>query len=258
MEKAPPVTRSLTDGHSRMDTELLRTIRMIRGARSLEGLADIIQAALLPYDLTDFMVSVVQQPGVESSETIPLSNIDGNFVRWYLANDGFLIDPRVAISQRRLEAFIWSEAIDLSQHPITVKRLYARFAEAGMADAINISVRSLAGLEGTVLFGGQSVELNAQQRGNLTVLGIALHEQVRVIEQQPNSRPSHVRLSQHVREVLRLGALGFTSRQIAERRGLTKRTVDMHFDDAAKVLGSSTRIQAVSRAFRLNLFTVDG
>lgn len=240
-----------------MESDLLRSVRKIRDARTFDALTAIIEAALIPYDLTDFMVSLVQQPGVDSSECIPLFNIDPDFVRWYLANDNFLVDPRVAISKRRLEAFLWSEAMDMDKLPTQARRIYARFAEAGLPDALNVSVRSINGLEGTVLFGGQHIELDARQRGNLTVLGIALHEQTKAIMLDSSALGVKMPLSAHVRQVLRYGAMGLTSDQIGKRMGLSKRTVDMHFIDAARILGSASRIQAVSKAYRLNLFSMD-
>lgn len=240
-----------------VDSNLLQAVRRIREASNLEALTARVERALLHYDLTDFMVSLVQQPGVDRSEFIPLFNIDPDFVRWYTANDSFLVDPRLGLSQRRLEAFVWSEALDLSGAPVHVKKIYARFAEAGLPDALNISVRSMGGLEGSVLFGGQTVELDARQRGELTILGIALHERTRDLIAEATAAAKKP-LTDHVSQILRLGAMGMTSDEISKQTGLSKRTVDMHFNDAARILDSSSRIQAVTKAYRLNLFSIAG
>lgn len=50
------------------------------------------------------------------------------------------------------------------------------------------------------------------------------------------------------KEALTWAARGKTSAEIAQILGLSKRTVDFHFDNARCKLGVATRIQAVMKA----------
>lgn len=232
--------------------KVIDTIHQLRQCRDLDEVHETTCLVLARYGLEHYFVTRMLRPGVDASEDILASSLDDEFLHWYSCHDNSLLDPRLAIGRRRLEAFVWSEAMDLSRQPIMAQRIYSRLDKAGMTDAITVPVRTLGGLEGTASFGGGSVELSAAQRGELTLFGIALHEQLRKL--LPAKTPV---LSSRMRDVLRLGAMGMTSQDISDTLGITKRTVDMHFKEAVRALDSVTRIQAVSRAYRMQLFDLD-
>jgi len=54
-------------------------------------------------------------------------------------------------------------------------------------------------------------------------------------------------------EMLTWSARGMTSDEIAQARGLSKRSVDFHLDNARTKLGGVTRIQAVAKAVQEKL-----
>jgi len=54
-------------------------------------------------------------------------------------------------------------------------------------------------------------------------------------------------------EMLTSSARGMTSDAIAQARGLSKRSVDFHLDNARAKLGAVTRIQAVAKAVQVKL-----
>jgi len=60
--------------------------------------------------------------------------------------------------------------------------------------------------------------------------------------------PKEVQLNARETEVLTWSARGKTSDEIASILGLSKRTVDFHFDNARTKLNVSTRTQAVVKA----------
>ncbi len=63
---------------------------------------------------------------------------------------------------------------------------------------------------------------------------------------EPPAKPARLTPRQH--EVLRLVATGQTSKQIAQRLGLSPRTVEMHVNGALAALGCKTRAEATHRA----------
>lgn len=64
------------------------------------------------------------------------------------------------------------------------------------------------------------------------------------------------KLTKRERECLYLASLGNTTSEIAEKLGLSERTVGHYLASAAKKLSANTRPQAVANAMRLGL--IDG
>lgn len=67
-----------------------------------------------------------------------------------------------------------------------------------------------------------------------------------------------IKLPPRQREVLTLGAQGLRSKEIAEKLGLSARTVEHHFTEAAKRLNARGRSQAIATALDLGLIAPDG
>jgi DNA-binding CsgD family transcriptional regulator len=72
------------------------------------------------------------------------------------------------------------------------------------------------------------------------------------------AKTSHIDLPPRQREVLTLGAQGLRSKEIAQRLGLSARTVEHHFSGAAKRLKARGRSQAIATALDLGLIEPDG
>lgn len=82
-----------------------------------------------------------------------------------------------------------------------------------------------------------------------------LHESVRRLDAQAAPPAPAIRLTAREREILTWVSVGKTSWEIARILALAERTVVFHVDNAMKKLDTSTRSQAVARAFTLGLIT---
>jgi DNA-binding CsgD family transcriptional regulator len=82
-----------------------------------------------------------------------------------------------------------------------------------------------------------------------------LHESVRRLDAQAAPPAPAIRLTARELEILTWVSVGKTSWEIARILALAERTVVFHVDNAMKKLGTSTRSQAVARAFTLGLIT---
>jgi RNA polymerase sigma factor (sigma-70 family) len=60
------------------------------------------------------------------------------------------------------------------------------------------------------------------------------------------TRTAHASLTPRQRDILRLVQDGLTSREIAERLGIARPTVETHISAAMRKLGARTRRQALS------------
>jgi LuxR family quorum-sensing transcriptional regulator LasR len=82
-----------------------------------------------------------------------------------------------------------------------------------------------------------------------------LHESVRRLDALAAPAAPAIRLTAREREVLTWVSAGKTSWEIARILALAERTVIFHVDNAMKKLDTSTRSQAVAKAFTLGLIT---
>ncbi|KKC37472.1 hypothetical protein WH87_11925 [Devosia epidermidihirudinis] len=66
-------------------------------------------------------------------------------------------------------------------------------------------------------------------------------------------KTSATSLTPREREVLGLSAKGLTSQEVAERLGMSPRTVNHHVDNVAIKLGTRNRVHTVAEAIRRDL-----
>lgn len=228
----------------------------IGDAASLHTLANLTERFLQERDFSKFGVAYVRQDGNEFTEIVPLSNISEDFLISYAEQEYFLRDPLQQYCLRTTTPFVWDEVLALEHREPIVRQIYSEAADFGLPNGMTIPIRSLDGLHGTVTFGGPRETLGKKERLELNILALALHARVAELCDEVHVPSKGKRLSQREQETLKWGALGKTSEEIASILGLTKRTVDQHFENAGKKLGTVNRVHTVVQAFRHNLITL--
>lgn len=229
----------------------------IGAATNLHSLAATAEKFLQNRDFDQFGVAYVQQSDAGTTEIVPLSNIAEDFLVSYAEQDYFLLDPLQQYCLRTTTPFVWNEVLALEHREPIVRKIYGEAADFGLSNGMTIPVRSFEGLHGTVTFGGERQTFGLKERLELNILALAMHARVAELCNTTLATQRRVRrLSQREQETLKWGALGKTSDEIANILGLTKRTVDQHFENAAKKLGTVNRVHTVVQALRQNLITL--
>lgn len=135
---------------------------------------------------------------------------------------------------------------------------------AGMEESVVASARRLDMLEASIVpvsfdgvlvgvagFAG-AVELNVAQQTSLQLLVYALFAQLRSFGSAGIFVP-HDMLTPREKEVISLSAEGLTSVEIAERLGMSARTVNQHVDNVADKLGTKNRTHTIAEVIRHGL-----
>lgn len=94
--------------------------------------------------------------------------------------------------------------------------------------------------------------LTPDQEIALQLIGYNLFSQTRSFR-VPGIKTSATSLTPREREVLGLSAKGLTSQEVAERLGMSPRTVNHHVDNVAIKLGTRNRVHTVAEAIRRDL-----
>lgn len=120
-----------------------------------------------------------------------------------------------------------------------------------MVEAVLVPVSHGGVIVGLAGFSGRS-ELDPQRETALQLLVYALFAQVRsfgkagiVVAREP--------LTRREKEVIALSAEGLTSVEIAERLGMSARTVNQHVDNVADKLGTKNRAHTIAEVIRHRL-----
>lgn len=120
-----------------------------------------------------------------------------------------------------------------------------------MIDAAIVPVSFDGVLVGIAGFAG-TVELNTAQQTSLQLLVYALFAQLRSFGSAGIFVP-HDTLTPREKEVISLSAEGLTSVEIAERLGMSARTVNQHVDNVADKLGTKNRTHTIAEVIRHGL-----
>ncbi|AKR58501.1 Transcriptional activator protein LuxR [Devosia sp. H5989] len=239
-----------------MDESVMAAAMAIQSSNSLQVISEIAEKFAQRHEVDKFAVAYVKQDGMEATEFVPLSNISTEFLAHYAERDYFLLDPLAQYCLRTTTPFIWEETLALRDRTPIVRRIYSEAAEFGMPNGMTMPVRGFEGLRGSVTFAGERSKFGAKEKVELEILGLVLHARVGELCHDIMTRAQTLRLTEREQETLRWTALGKTSDDIADILGLTKRTVDQHFENAARKLGTVNRVQTVVKAFRHNLITL--
>jgi DNA-binding CsgD family transcriptional regulator len=138
------------------------------------------------------------------------------------------------------------EGADIRLQDRGVSRMHAKFVRA--RDGL-VSVLDLGSTNGTFI-NGTRVELSAMREGDRLQLGPEAVLQLGYEEEERRGAEEPLPLSSRQLEVARLVALGMTNTEIAERLGISPRTVASHLDHIYDRLGISSRA-ALTRALAL-------
>ncbi|HEY4200911.1 MAG TPA: LuxR family transcriptional regulator [Devosiaceae bacterium] len=236
-----------------MNESIMTAALAMQTTTSLHAIARIAESFVQRHDVDKFAVAFVRKDGVEATEFVPLSNISAEFLALYAERDYFLLDPLAQYCLKTTTPFVWEETLALRDQEPIVKRIYSEATEFGMSNGITMPIRSFEGLKGSVTFAGDRAKFGLKERTELEILGLIMHARIGELCHEIASRASTIKLTDREQETLKWGALGKTSDDIAGILGLTKRTVDQHFENAGRKLGTVNRVQTVVKAFRHNL-----
>jgi len=129
-------------------------------------------------------------------------------------------------------------------HPY--KDFAARF-DLGHTTAIPISVGEQ--ITGLISFSGET-SLSQQDKLGLQLLGYSLFTQLRQLGGASTKTPSLPPLTPREREVMQLSSIGLTSAEIADKLGMSPRTVNQHVDNVADKLGTRNRTHTIAELVR--------
>ncbi|HVY52715.1 MAG TPA: helix-turn-helix transcriptional regulator [Devosia sp.] len=129
---------------------------------------------------------------------------------------------------------------------------YKAFAHAhDLGETVAVPISQGETIAGLVSFSGWPT-LTRQDETALQLLSYMLFAELRAREAKlpPSAEPALPALTPREKEVMRLSAVGLTSVEIADRLGMSPRTVNQHVDNVADKLGTRNRTHTIAELMR--------
>ena len=239
-----------------MDIKQLQT--ELAGCKSYQDVLVVMKRefSAIGYDYFFYAVQIL-----ESFKTPPLvaySTYKEEWLAEYMANNYALNDPIAYHYTRHTTPLFWHVDNDWSNHPYgeNAVEFMAAVRAAGYSAGVCIPVFSRECTRGFInLIVDDHSELGLANLALGALLIKYFHEStLRIwLEQEDQDSPLNAKLTQRESDVIRYIADGLTSRQTAEKLGISKRTVDAHIASAQFKLCCGNRQQLICMATNLGL-----
>jgi len=202
---------------------------------------------------------------LESFKTPPLviySTLKEEWLAEYMANNYSLSDPIMYHYTRYTTPLFWHVDDDWSEHPYgeDAVEFMAAVRDASYFAGVCIPVFSRECTRGFVnLSVDEHTELGLVNVALVSLLIKYFHEAtLRIwLERDAYNSPLNAKLTRRESDVIRHIADGLTSRQTAQKLGISKRTIDAHIASAQFKLGCDNRQQLICMATNLGLIYPD-
>lgn len=228
------------------------TIESIKSAENdaavLNELRDVSEKAGFDY----FIVSGLPHRGIELEPFVLVSDWPEEWFKRYMSRAYVEIDPIARNCFATTEPFAWNEvAIDEDSRSVAQKFM-GEASEFGLSAGLCVPVHTEDAMQGCVSFGGTGFDTDPKIKMILHMVSLYAHGRLRLLRRKPWLGDVST-LTQRECEVIEWASSGKTSQDIADILGISKRTVDFHFVNAGRKMGTATRIHTVAEAVRYRM-----
>ena len=226
--------------------------------KSYEEVLAVMRRTLSTIGFDYFFYGVQILESFKVPPVVAYSTYKEDWIAEYMVNNYALSDPIAYHYTRYTTPLFWHVDDDWSKHPYgrNAVEFMASVKEAGYTAGVCIPVFSRECTRGFI-------NLSVNDHAELKLINVALgsllikyfHEAtLRIwLEQDDQNSPLNAKLTQRESDVIRYIADGLTSRQTAQKLGISKRTIDAHIASAQFKLGCDNRQQLICMATNLGL-----
>ncbi|BAV63205.1 LuxR family transcriptional regulator [Sphingobium cloacae] len=209
-----------------------------------DGLADAARQTGFPY------VALVQHGGLPrlAEGALVVTNYPENFVRSYIDNHYFVIDPVYEVSQQLDRPFGWEEIagfVELTEHQLALFKEARRY---GITHGVTVPLDIPSDSRASCTFAGpESIEITPSLMATLQIVAGFAFKAGLYLHHAMHGR-NDARLTRREAECTALIALGKTDWEIGQILGIAQTTVRYFITRAKQRYGVFRRSELVARA----------
>ena len=239
-----------------MDIEKLQT--ELADCKSYQEVLGLMRREFSAIGYDDFFYAVQILESFKTPPVVAYSTLKEEWLTVYMANNYALNDPITYHYNHYTTPLFWHVDDDWSTHPYgeSAVDFMAAVRDAGYSTGVCIPVFSRECTRGFI-----NLIVNDHSEQELVKVAVAsllikyFHEAtLRIwLQQHDQKTPLSAKLTRRESDVIRFIADGLTSRQVAQKLDISKRTIDAHIASAQFKLGCENRQQLICMATNLGL-----
>lgn len=239
-----------------MNMDVLAAIAAVQLQTDSAGILAIVSKFFGDRGFERFIVSALPDRGQDVRPFVLLSGWNQGWHDRY-ADQGYVhLDPVARHCFATSMPFAWSDAPYDRANDLPARRVMDEARDFGMNDGLCIPVHMDDGMKGAISLVGNPGLLRQVDRLELHLFSLYVHGQLRAIKASDADEASRRAVTAREAEMLKWAASGKTASDIAVITGLAERTVNQHFENAQKRLGTSNRLHTVVEAIRHRLIVL--
>jgi LuxR family quorum sensing-dependent transcriptional regulator len=238
---------------ARIQNYAFEKIEEINHAADTAAVISILDTAGSTFGYDNFSISGLPQPGEKIDPYIMACRWPGEWAERYVARNYVAIDPVIALTQRSLNPFTWTEATG-GQTDEQAAMMHEA-TEFGLVEGFAVPIYSVSGFQAIVTFGARSWTMTLPEKRALHLVAIYAHNAIRsrlpgINDGSEGRHGGKVQLTGREVDCLKWSAAGKTATEISAITGVAPRTVEHHLERAAAKLNAVNKTQAVAKAIR--------
>ncbi|GGK36775.1 helix-turn-helix transcriptional regulator [Salinarimonas ramus] len=220
-------------------------VEAIENADTPEALLGEMHRALGVFGFENFVITSLPRPGQSMRKAILIHHLPDQWFELYTRKSYADHDPVIRHCRQTVKPFEWGEApFDADSDPGAVE-VMRRARDYRMEQGFCVPIHGINGYDACISLSGKEVDLSPRTKPAIHLMALYAFDRGRQIS--GGTLPDTL-LSPREREVLAHSAQGLSAPAIAQRLGITERTVTAHVANACQKLDAANKTQAVARA----------
>jgi LuxR family transcriptional regulator, quorum-sensing system regulator BjaR1 len=219
-----------------------------------DAVLDAMERMLGRFGFEFFCFNSFPRPGQPFDEVAYAIRVPDAWRELYVKEAFVHDDPSIRQCKRTVHPFEWKEARYDPEREPRAAIVVERAIDFGLSRGFLVPVPGPHGCEGDVWMGGYHLDLTAQNKPGIQLIGLYAFDRIRRLGAKQECRKPD--LTAREREVLAWVAHGKSAWEIGVILNIAKRTVEKHIEIAYRKLDAVNRAQAIAIALRERIIDI--
>jgi LuxR family quorum sensing-dependent transcriptional regulator len=231
-----------------LDNSKLDVIEALKKAPSVAKVKEVFREAVAAYGYTQFMCTVVPEPGQNAADAIIFEDWPDEWRRLYGRRRYYLRDPMILAMCGTSQPFTWAQALKLRNYAKRDRQIVYEASQWKMHQGFVVPIYGVGGEAHGLTMAGPAPRMDNEALSSAHFFSIFAHGRATYLKRTVPETPVPLRHGE--REALHWVSRGKTDWEIGEILGISESAAHKRVENAKRKFGVPTRMQAVMAAVR--------